>query len=471
MLSDHINKLLIKNFGYIPTESQKNAFKKTADFLGTFKKSSVLIIKGYAGTGKTSMVNSIVKTLIQFETAYILMAPTGRAAKVLNHYTRQNAFTIHKIIYRQSSVKDGVGNFVLNHNKYQDAVFIVDEASMINENSYESSIFGSGNLLEDILKYITLGINCKLIMIGDTAQLPPVGIELSPALIKETYNLYRYSADDIELTDIIRQSGESGILHNATILREMINLRSSEQPKFSIESYKDIIRISGDELLESLENSYNKYGTDNVIVINRSNKLANKYNQGIRNRIFAREEELTQGDLLMVVKNNYFWFEESNDTDFIANGDIIELQKIYRTENVYGLRFADALVKLPDYGNISLKVKLLLDSISSESASLTSAQSQTFYQNVAADYPEIINKRKLYKEIQTNPYFNALQIKFAYAVTCHKAQGGQWNAAFIDQGFFNDKSITYEYLRWLYTAFTRPTDQLYLVNFPDSFFS
>ncbi|MFH2142011.1 MAG: AAA family ATPase [Bacteroidota bacterium] len=470
MLANHIYNLLINNFGFSPTDSQKNAFIKISDFLCDFKDSSVLLIKGYAGTGKTSLVNSIVKTMDEFDTKSVLMAPTGRAAKILNFYTQKNAFTIHKIIYRQNSAKDGIGSFVLNFNKFKDTIFIVDEASMINDRSFESSVFGSGNLLKDLLSFVSSGAGCRLLLIGDTAQLPPVGLDTSPGLDRQKYQEYGYSAHEVELTEIIRQSKESGILYNATILRNQINKNLIKQPCFKINGYTDITRIDGSELLEAIESSYNKFGIENVIVINRSNKLANKYNQGIRNRILSKEENLSGGDLLMVVKNNYFWFEQTEEAEFIANGDIVELTKIYNTEEIYGFNFANVNIRLPDFNNIELKVKLNLESINSESASLSGEQNKNLYLEVAADYPEIKNKRKLQKEIRENPYFNALQVKFAYAVTCHKAQGGQWKAAFIDQGFFSEKMISYEYLRWLYTAFTRPIEQLYLVNFPDSFF-
>jgi len=465
MLKDHIAKILNDKFDYEATESQKILINKLSEFIIDNLSRSIFVIKGYAGTGKTSIVNSIVKTLNIFENNAVLLAPTGRAAKVLTAYTAVKAFTIHKKIYRQKNAKDGFGEFVLDFNKHKDTFFIVDEASMINEYSNEISAFGSGNLLKDLIDFVDQGKNCRLILIGDTAQLPPVKLDISPALNKKVLESYGFKAIVVTLTDIIRQAKDSGILFNATHIRNMIDKGMSNKPEIVFDNFNDIENISGNELLECIENAYGKYGMENVMIVNRSNKRANQYNEGIRNRILYREEKISQGDYLMVVKNNYFWLSDNDNTEFIANGDIIELVKIKKIENLYNFQFAEATIRLIDYDNLEIDVKLLLNTLDSNTASLSYEESKQLYHSISADYSNIKNKKKLFDSIRENPYFNALQVKFAYAVTCHKAQGGQWKTVFVDQGYLTKDNINTEYLRWLYTAFTRATEKLYLVNF------
>ncbi len=469
MLREHIIKTLKNNFEYEATTSQRVLIEKLSDyFIDNFTK-SIFVIKGYAGTGKTSIVNSIVKTLKKFQHGVVLLAPTGRAAKVLSSYAETKAFTIHKKIYRQKNATDGIGEFVLDFNKHKDTFFIVDEASMINENNNEISVFGSGNLLKDFFDFVEQGINCRIILIGDTAQLPPVKLEISPALNKNILESYGYKVIEVYLKDIIRQAKDSGILHNATLIRNMIEEKNIRFPKITFDNFTDIENVAGNDLLEKIEDAYGKFGIENVMIINRSNKRANQYNEGIRNRILYREAQISEGDFLMVVKNNYFWLPENENTEFIANGDIIELIRIHKTENIYNFRFADATIKLIDYNNIEIDVKLLLDTLTSNTASLNYEDSRKLYQSIAEDYPKIKNKRNLYKKIKNNPHFNALQVKFAYAVTCHKSQGGQWKAVFIDQGYITKENINSEYLRWLYTAFTRATTKLYFINFKSQY--
>jgi len=460
MLKNNIVKILNKNFEYEPTESQHVLISKLSEYIIDNYTKSIFLIKGYAGTGKTSIVNSIVKTLRQFENNSVLLAPTGRAAKVLSSYTGKNAYTIHKKIYRQKSSTDGFGSFVLNFNKLSDTFFIVDEASMINEQSKEISAFGSGNLLKDLIDFVELGKNCRLILIGDTAQLPPVKLDISPALDNSILESYGYKVIEVYLTDVIRQAKNSGILNNATLIRNQIAIGNSNMPNFKLNNFSDIEQISGLDLIETIETAYNKYGIENVMVVNRSNKRANDYNSGIRNRILYREEEISQGDYLMVVKNNYFWLPENENTEFIANGDIVELLRIRNIEDLYGFRFADAKIRLIDYKDMEIDVKIILDTLNSNTASLNYDDSKKLYNTIAEDYANIKNKKKQFEKIRENPYFNALQVKFAYAVTCHKAQGGQWKAVFVDQGYLTKEMINTEYLRWLYTAFTRATEKL-----------
>ncbi len=465
MLKNHIVEILNKNFEYEPTESQHVLISKLSEYIIDNFTKSIFLIKGYAGTGKTSIVNSIVKTLRQFENNSVLLAPTGRAAKVLTSYTGVNAYTIHKKIYRQKSSKDGFGSFVLNFNKSSNTFFIVDEASMINEQSKEISAFGSGNLLRDLIDFVESGKNCRLILIGDTAQLPPVKLDISPALDNNILESYGYKVIEVYLTDVIRQAKSSGILNNATLIRNQIAIGNANMPNFKLNNFNDIEQISGVDLIETIETAYGKYGMENVMVVNRSNKRANDYNGGIRNRILYREEEISQGDYLMVVKNNYFWLPENENTEFIANGDIVELLRIRNIENLYGFRFADATIRLIDYKDMEIDVKIILDTLNSNTASLNYDDSRKLYNTIAEDHNNIKNKKKLFEKIRENPYFNALQVKFAYAVTCHKAQGGQWKAVFVDQGYLTKEMINTEYLRWLYTAFTRATEKLYLINF------
>lgn len=472
MIKKHLQSEIANYLGKIPTSDQQILSERFAEFITESGEDSVFVLRGYAGTGKTTMLNSLVQTLTKYKIKSVLLAPTGRAAKVLAGYTGHFAHTIHKSIYRQQSSADGMGRFVLNTNLYKDTFFIVDEASMVSNSTSESSIFGSGRLLEDLIEYVYTGKNCRLILSGDTAQLPPVGLEVSPALMKNELEFYDREVHEYEMTEVVRQDKDSGILFNATLLRHMITGGDYFSGYFHLEcsGFDDVVRIGGSDLIEEISTCYDRYGLFDTIVVTRSNKRANKFNEGIRNTILYKESEISLGDLVMVVKNNYFWLEESEEIDFIANGDIAEIISISKFEELYGFRFADVCLRLIDYPDLEIDCKIILDAISIESASLTSDQNRRLFEAVSEDYLDIRNKRKRWEKVRENPYFNALQVKFAYAVTCHKAQGGQWKAVFVDQGYLTEEMINIEFLRWLYTAFTRPTEKLYLVNFNKDFF-
>lgn len=461
----------------MPTIDQQELISRISTFIGNNfspdHRDDTLIIKGYAGTGKTSMVAALVKILPKIGLKAVLLAPTGRAAKVLAGYSGHQAFTIHKKIYRQkSATANGLGSFALDNNKHQRTIFIVDEASMISNDQSENSIFGSGRLLDDLFEYVYRGEMCKLILVGDTAQLPPVGLAISPALDAKVIGEMGFSVSEFEMKQVVRQTRESGILHNATLLRQSLAENLQGYPHLTTTGFADVRRITGGELIEEIENCYDEFGIGSTMVLCRSNKRANKYNEGIRRTILYRDEEISKGDLLMVVKNNYFWLgdEEKETTPFIANGDIAEITRIGKYRELYGFRFADVDLRLVDYPEIEIQTKIMLDTLTSESPSLTWDENQRLFEAVMADYAEIGNKRERVKKVKENPYFNALQVKFSYAITCHKAQGGQWQAVFIDQGWLTDDMLNTEFLRWLYTAFTRPTVRLYLVNFKDEFF-
>jgi len=471
MLSNHISKILIENFEYTPTTSQYNLIDKLSEFIVNSKENSIFLLKGFAGTGKTTIINSLVKTFDIFKINSVLLAPTGRAAKVLSHYSQKNAYTIHKKIYRQKSMSDGLGIFVLDLNFHSNTYFIVDESSMIANQSNDLSIFGSGKLLDDLMEYVFNKKNCKLILIGDTAQLPPVGIALSPALNINEYQYSKFSVYEYTLTDIVRQYENSGILFNATEIRNLIENHTNDKIEINLKIFDDIIKITGEYLIEEIADSYNKFGIEDTIVITRSNKQANRYNQGIRNRILFREEQISVGDYLMIVKNNYHWIQNNEDFDFIANGDIVEIIKIYGYEEKYGFNFANIKVRFIDYKDIEIKTKILLNTLSSESAALSNEDNKKLFYAVFEDYNNIKGKRKRINKVREDSYFNALQVKFAYAVTCHKAQGGQWKSVFIDHGYISNKEIDFEFLRWLYTALTRAIEKIYLVNFNSSFFN
>jgi len=472
MIKKHIKSEIIRNLGKLPTKGQEELCEKLAEFVSESDSDAVFVLKGYAGTGKTTMLSSLVKTFEQFKFKSVLLAPTGRAAKVLSGYTGHSAFTIHKNIYRQQSSSDGMGRFVLNKNMFKDAFIIVDEASMVPNTNVESSIFGSGRLLEDLIEYVYSGSNCRLILVGDTAQLPPVGLDVSPALSKNELDSYDRIVYEFELTDVVRQDHNSGILFNATLIRNLITSEyfSPGYFKLQCEGFEDVRKLSGADLIEEISTCYNRFGLFETIVVTRSNKRANKFNEGIRSTILYKEADISVGDLMMVVKNNYFWLQENEAIDFIANGDIAEIIAIYKYEELYGFRFANVSLRLIDYPDIEIDCKIILDTITIESASLTSEQNRKLYDAVSEDYLDIRSKKKRWEKIKENPYFNALQVKFAYAVTCHKAQGGQWKAVFVDQGYLTEEMLNIEFLRWLYTAFTRPTERLYLVNFNKEFF-
>lgn len=472
MIENHLKSILTQNLPFTPTQCQFRLIEVLARYIFSDEPDQIMLIRGYAGTGKTTMLYSLTQVLTELKIRSVLLAPTGRAAKVLAGYTNMPAFTIHKKIYRQKSASDGFGHFALDKNLYKNTYFIVDEASMISNETAENSVFGSGRLLDDLLEYVYSGENCRLVLVGDTAQLPPVGLNISPALEIASLENYGFSVKMVELTDVVRQAEDSGILKNATFIRTRIGNDNPSTGFFpvSVNEFADIERISGAELIESIASSYSKYGIFETAVVTRSNKSANLYNKGIRGSILYRENEIERGDLLMVVKNNYFWIDEDMKLDFIANGDIAEVVKIYKYEEMYGFRFANVCLRFIDYDNVELDCKIFLESLSIESASFTYEQNRQLFEAVSEDYAEIRNKRERWKKVKENPYFNALQVKFAYAITCHKAQGGQWKAVYIDHGFVNEEMLDNEFYRWIYTAFTRPTEKLFLVNFDKGFF-
>jgi tRNA A37 threonylcarbamoyladenosine biosynthesis protein TsaE len=465
---DHIRKA----FPHQPTGQQLELFNRLHEFLLSDDGDECFILKGYAGTGKTTVVGALVKALREYKYKAVLLAPTGRAAKVITNYSGRKAFTIHKRIYRKKSALTLDDGFAIADNLASDTLFIVDEASMISD---EPGGFNRTSLLYDLLKYVYNDKNCKLILVGDTAQLPPVGSENSPALdtslMKDKFGLTVFS---YELTDVLRQGKDSGILYNATRIRDITRAKEISTPKIVTKGYKDVFRMTGERLPEGLEYAYRKYGYDRTLIICRSNKSANLYNGQIRNRILYREEELTGGDQIMVVKNNYFWLQEQDEssTNFIANGDIARIRKVRRIEDMYGFRFADVQIEFIDYTEDPvLDCKILLDTLYADSPALSQADQKRFYEEVMKDYEGMVNKRAMHNELKQNPYYNALQIKFAYAITCHKAQGGQWDAVFVDQGYVTDEMINMDFLRWFYTAVTRATTELFLVNFDGRFYA
>ena len=470
MLSTYIARQIYAKILFEATNSQKKVVEKLSDWLSSPDSSSIFVLNGYAGTGKTTLVAAMVAVLKELGTPAVLLAPTGRAAKVLSRYAGQEAYTIHKQIYRERTNAAYESKFSLDINKCKDAVFVVDEASMLSDQSGDGQIFGSGSLLEDLIKYVRSGKNCRLLLVGDNAQLPPVGADYSPALdeaVMQSYGEIIYASMD----DVVRQDADSGILFNATMLRCMLENGLYEVPQFDMQ-YPDFEAISGADLLESLQDAYDRYGKDEVIVVTRSNKRANRYNEGIRQYNLSAEEAIESGDMLMVVKNNYHYTERIKDCpmSFMANGDVAHLKKIRRFEEFYGFHFADAVLSFPDYDDMEIGCKILLDTILSESPSLTREESRRLFEEVEQDYLDIKSKIKRFREIRENPHFNAVQVKFAYAVTCHKAQGGQWSVVFIDRCLFGDEPMSRDMLRWLYTAVTRATKKVYLVNFDERFF-
>lgn len=467
MINQYLLDKIRTAFSLEPTSQQSALMEKVANFIVDKDSDRIFLLKGYAGTGKTSVISSVIKVMDELQQPVVLLAPTGRAAKVLSIYSEKQAFTIHKKIYRQKSGADFNSDFNLNVNLHKSTLFVVDEASMI-ANSAPDSVFGSGCLLDDLIHYVYSGENCRLILIGDTAQLPPVGQLLSPALDKGMLEGYGFSVDEFELTEVVRQASSSGILSNATFLRTLIanEFYDDGLPKIDTESFPDVKKMPGDELIEALSSSYGKYGTDDVIVISRSNKRANVFNNGIRNSVLYREEELSSGDMLMVVKNNYFWSKDIKGFDFIANGDVAEVKRIRNKRELYGFRFAEVLLYFPDY-DTEIDANILLDTLQSPSPTLTYDDSNRLFQAVQEDYMDIGNKRDRMLKMRQDPYLNALQVKFAYAVTCHKAQGGQWDDVYIDVGYITEEQTDIEFLRWLYTAFTRARRNVYMINWRD----
>lgn len=470
MLNRDLETLIRENFSHTPTQEQAQALALFADFLLSENLSSAFVLKGYAGTGKTSLMAALVKSLKLLKRRCILLAPTGRAAKVLSHYTHRPAYTIHKRIYRQKAFSEDMGEFSLNKNLLKNALFIVDEASMIANDGFSQSPFGTGRLLDDLITYVYgEESGCRILFLGDTAQLPPVGEEQSPALEAEYLRGYGLDVLEFTLKEVVRQEQDSGILHNATLLRKQMQEEEFllDLPKVNVD-FSDVSVVTGAELIEEIENSYREVGMEDAIVICRSNKRAGIFNNGIRKTILYREDELNSGDMLMIAKNNYFWSEEIEGMDFIANGDIAIVERVYAYQELFGFKFADVLLSFPDYDDAEVEVKILLDTLSSDSPSLSAEQSKLLFYEVQKDYADIANKKERYKKIKGDPYFNALQVKYAYAVTCHKAQGGQWAHVYVDQGYIAEDMVNTDYYRWLYTAFTRATEHLYLINWSEN---
>ncbi len=479
MIIDELKYKILQQFGFPPTQEQAHALEVFAEFLTDRDPHAVMILRGSAGTGKTTLSGAIVRTLKEIRQKVMLLAPTGRAAKVFSLNSGSPAYTIHRRIYREKSFSGVEGQFNLNDNLYTDTLFMVDEASMIANMGLGGMSFGSGCLLDDLVHFVYQGRNDRLLLIGDKAQLPPVGEEESPALhaaMLEGYGLKVYECD---LNEVLRQSEESGILYNATMIRQMITHDDITQlPKIHFAGYSDIKPMPGAELIEALADSYHHVGLDDTIVVTRSNKRANIFNQGIRNMVLDREEELSQGDILMIVKNNYYWMEEERKSNnklqsneipaFLANGDRAKVLKVRRRIDLYGFRFATLLLQYPDYDNYELEATVLLDTLTSEAPALTHEQQEQLFHQIEEDYQDIPLKTDRMKAIRQNQFFNALQVKFAYAVTCHKAQGGQWAHVYVDQGYMTDDMLNPDYIHWLYTAFTRATEMLYLVNWPET---
>lgn len=468
-----INKFFLdkikQNFPFEPTSEQDNALEKIVDFLFLQKEESLFLLRGYAGTGKSSLLGALVKTMTEFKQKTVLLAPTGRAAKVFSSYSSHPAFTIHKKIYRQQKYSGDFGSFGIMDNLHKDTLFIVDEASMISNNGLDSSVFGTGRLLDDLIHYVYSGENCRLLLIGDSAQLPPVGEDDSPALQTDVLTGYGLEVREAMLSQIVRQAESSGILYNATNIRNALNKgKTDAYPKLKLKKFADIVRISGEDLIDEISAAYDRDGLENTMIISRSNKRSNIYNQGVRNRILYREEELSAGDMLMITKNNYFWTENTEGIDFLANGEIVEVLRVRGEQELYGFRFRDVLIKSIDY-DIELELKILMDTLHSDVAGLTRERSEELFVNVMEDYADISTRAGKMKKLKADPYYNAVQVKFAYAVTCHKAQGGEWSNVFLDLGYIPEEHLGVNFYRWLYTAITRASAKLYMVNLPDEF--
>lgn len=469
MINSYLSRQITQNFPYNPTDDQFSALKTLTDFLLSGETDSLLLLKGYAGTGKTSLVGALVKTLNELKQKSVLLAPTGRAAKVFSNYSGQKAYTIHKKIYRQKTFSNEPTGFMPADNLHKDTLFIVDEASMISNDGIDSISFGTGRLLDDLIQYVYSGENCRLILMGDVAQLPPVMQTESPALNKEILKGYNLQVQEITLTQVVRQSEDSGILFNATKLRDALRNNTVESyPKLQLKGFTDFRKINGDELIEEISSAYSRDGIEDTMIITRSNKRATIYNNGIRNRILYREEELSSGDRLMVAKNNYYWTADCKEMDFMANGEIIQVLRVKRTSELYGFRFADVTVRFQDY-DLEMDIKILLDTLQTDSPALPKELNDKLFFTILEDYADIPTKAGKMKKMKTDPHYNVVQVKYAYAITCHKAQGGQWMNVFLDIGYMTEEMLGEDFYRWLYTAFTRATHRLYLVNLPDEF--
>ncbi len=465
MIQDELVYQILQDFGFEPTQDQRNALHIFARFMTDRSENAAMILRGSAGTGKTSLAGAIVRAVNRLRIKVSLLAPTGRATKVFSLNAGLAASTIHRKIYREKAFNGADGQFQLNNNMFRDMLFMVDEASMISL-SQSNTTFGSGRLLDDLVQYVySSEANCRLLLIGDKAQLPPVGEQESPALSADVLKAYGLQVYECDLNEVLRQSQHSGILWNATAIREMITYNTATQlPQIHLKGFADISIVQGNELIESLASSYSAVGMDETMVITRSNKRANIFNQGIRNTILGREEELTTGDLVMVVKNKYLEKDRSTDISFIANGDHAVVRRVRNIRELYGFRFADVALEFPDYNNTELDTVVVLDTLTTEAPALTHEQNDKLFQSVMEDYADVPRKADRMKQLREDEYFNAMQIKFGYAVTCHKAQGGQWAHIYLDQGYMTDEMLTPDYIHWLYTAFTRATEHLYLVN-------
>lgn len=484
MINEELARQIARELPFEPTPEQYDALARIALFLLAGDERAAFVLRGYAGTGKTTLVSSLVRAMHRLSLKVILLAPTGRAAKVFSHHSGYPAYTIHKAIYRQRTFRGEDTSFTLDYNRHRDTLFIVDESSMISNAGSVASLFGSGCLLDDLIRYVFEGAGCRLLFVGDTAQLPPVGEEESPALSTQVLAGYGLRVREMNLLQVVRQAHDSGILWNATSLRRLLqdghaSFAFAALPKLRAAGFPDVRLLPGSELVEELETCYNNEGLDETIVITRSNKRANAYNDGIRATSFGREDELNSGDFIMVVKNNYYWLEklaagmtreevQKLPTEFIANGDIAEVMRIRRHYELYGFRFADVTLRFPDYEDMELSVRLLLDTLHSEAPALTRPESERLFRSVLDDYQDIPGKKERMKRLREDPFYNALQVKYAYAITCHKAQGGQWKKVFLDQGWLPPGPQDAGYVRWLYTAVTRATKTLYLVNWPSA---
>lgn len=482
MINEELTYRVLRNFGFVPTDDQWNAIEVFARFMTDRNERSVMLLRGSAGTGKTSLAAAIVRTMQELKQRVSLLAPTGRAAKVFSLNAGQPAATIHRAIYREKAFTGLDGKFNLNVNLFRDRLFMVDEASMISL-SAGNTTFGSGCLLDDLIQYVYNGRNCRLLLVGDKAQLPPVGEEESPALRADVLQAYGLAVYTCDLDEVLRQSQDSGILYNATLIRRMITHNEATQlPKIHFEGFADISIVPGDKLIESLASSYSEVGMDETMVITRSNRRANVFNQGIRNMVLGREEELAAGDMLMVVKNKYMTPPDglSRETatghsmpttaslTFIANGDRAVVRRVRNVRELHGFRFADVTLEFPDYDTQEEEMTVILDTLTTEAPALTHEQNEQLFRNVLEDYADIPLKADRMKKVREDTYYNALQVKFGYAVTCHKAQGGQWAHVYLDQGYMTDEMLTPDYIHWIYTAFTRATEHLYLVNWPET---
>lgn len=474
-----------QDFGFEPTFDQLRAMETFARFLADRDANVVMILRGSAGTGKTSLAGAMVRTMQRLGQKLTLMAPTGRAAKVFALGSGMPAYTVHRRIYREKAYQGIDGQFNLNDNRYRNMLFVVDEASMVSSMPTGDSSFGSGSLLDDLIKYVYSGDNCRLLLIGDRAQLPPVGEDEAPALSADMLGGYGMKVYECDLNEVLRQSQDSGILYNATFIRQLITHDSAtELPRITFDGFADIAVMPGDELIESLASSYSETGLDDTIVVTRSNKRANVYNQGIRNMVLDRDDMLCTGDMLMIVRNNYFWTERLKSAaksqpaasqplspeppPFLANGDRARVLRVRNVRELYGFRFADVLLQFPDYDKYEIEATITMDSLTTDAPALSREQMEELYRQVMQDYADLPTKPERLKALRQDIYFNALQVKFAYAVTCHKAQGGQWQHVYVDQGYMTDDMLTPDYIHWLYTAFTRATDKLYLVNWPEN---